>query len=289
MPTFRVMAYNVLYGGVGREQRLRDVVSAIHPDVAVFSEVMSADSFNVFADVVGPHRAEAVGPKDGHRAVIVSRWPLLTSRLFGPRWAPQKFVEATLQPFGGPPVRVCGLHLTPQPLWPFEICRLIEVRALIKQLRALDGAPHIIAGDFNSVRAGDAFHQERAAVWVRIQCALQFGWPRRALNGLLNEGYVDCYRACHPREDGFTVPAWDPVIRIDYVFASSSLSGALRAAGTFEASSPAKAASEPRRSVAELMGWKPVQSLGDAASDHLPVWADFEWPSIESGHDPQTR
>ena len=34
----------------------------------------------------------------------------------------------------------------------------------------------------------------------------------------------------------------------------------------------------PRRSLAELFGWKAVNSLGDAASDHLPVWADFEWP-----------
>ena len=282
MPTFRIMAYNILYGGVGREKRIHDVVSAIKPDVAVFTEVMAPQSFEMFADAVGPYRAEAPIPRKGHGAAIVSRWPILSSRLIGPPWAPQKFVEATLRPFGGSPISICGVQLTPQPLWPFEICRRIEVRTLVEQLRALAGAPHIIAGDFNSVRGGDAFHQERAAVWVRAQCALQGGWPRWALKGLLNAGYVDCYRACHAREDGFTVPAWGPVVRIDYVFASASLSGSLRAAETLEASPPGAAAPEqPNRSLRELMGWTPVRSLGDAASDHLPVWADFEWPAAE--------
>ncbi|HUR19916.1 MAG TPA: endonuclease/exonuclease/phosphatase family protein [Vicinamibacterales bacterium] len=280
MPTFRVLAYNILYGGVGREKRVRDVVSAIAPDVAVFTEVMSADSLDVIADAVGPHRAAAAIPRNGHGAVIVSRWPIVQSRLYGPPWARQKFVEATIEPFGGPPFTVCGVHLVPQPLWPFEICRRVEIGTLVEQLGSLDGAPHIIAGDFNSVRSGDAFRQDHAAVWVRAQCAVQGGWPRWALKRLVNAAYVDCYRACHPHEDGFTVPSWGPVVRIDYVFASPSLTGALRAAGTWEARESADAAPEqPSRSLLELMGWSPVRSLGDFASDHLPVWVDFEWPS----------
>ncbi len=285
MPTFRVMAYNILYGGVGREERIRDVVQGIHPDVAVFTEVTSAESFDVIADAVGPHRAEAATRRNNQRAVIVSRWPILASRVLGPPWAPRKFVVATLQPFGGPSVSVCGVHLMPQPLWPFELCRRVEVRSLVNQLRVLAGAPHIIAGDFNARMIGDAFRQDHAAVWVRAQCAVQGGWPRWALKELPKAGYVDCYRACHERDDGFTVPTWDPAIRIDYVFASSSLSRSLRAAGTPEANPqaaaapPAEASVQPRRSLAELIGWTPVRSLGNFASDHLPVWADFEWPS----------
>ena len=276
MPTFRVMAYNILYGGVGREERIRDVVTAIHPDIAVFAEVTSPESFEVIADAVGPHRAEGAIRKNRQKAVIVSRWPILSSRLLGPPWAPRKWVEATLQPYDGPAVSVCGVHLVPQPLWPFEICRRIEVRRLLEHLPPRDGTPRIIAGDFNALMPGDGFRRDHAELWVRLECAVQGGWPRWALKGLVEAGYFDCYRACHKREDGFTVPAWDPSVRLDYVFASPSLSPSLVDAGTSELGT--SAAAVPRRSLAELLGWTPIRSLGDAASDHLPVWADFEWP-----------
>ena len=279
MPAFRVMAYNILYGGVGRETRIRDVVTAIHPDVAVFTEVTSPESFETIAEAVGPHRAAGAIRKNRQRAVIVSRWPIMESRLHGPPWAPQKWVEATVQPFGGPSVSVCGVHLVPQPLWPFEISRRIEVRTLVERLPPHEGTPHIIAGDFNALMPGDGFRRDHAELWVRLECAVQGGWPRWALKELVNAGYVDCYRACHVRDDGFTVPAWDPAVRLDYVFASPSLSPSLRAAETFESGASASSAvNPPRRSLAELLGWTPVRSLGDAASDHLPVWADFEWP-----------
>lgn len=279
MPTFRVMVYNILYGGVGREKLIRDVIGAIHPDVGVFTEVTSADSFDLIADAVGPNRAAAAIRRNGQRAVIVSRWPILHSSLHGPPWAPQKWVQATFQPFGGPAISVCGVHFVPQPLWPFELCRCIEARSLLKQLRPRAGTPHIIAGDFNALIPGDGFRRDHAELWVRVECAIQGGWPRWALKGLLDAGYTDCYRACHEREDGFTVPAWDPAFRVDYVFASASLGRSLRAAETLGASASMESARvPPRRSLAELLGWTPVRSLGDAASDHLPVWADFEWP-----------
>lgn len=286
MQTFRVMTYNILYGGVGRESLIRDVVEAIHPDIAVFTEVTSADSFKVIAEPVGPHRAEGAIRKNGQRAVIVSRWPVSKSRLLGPPWAPRKWVEATIQPSAGPPVSVCGVHLVPQPLWPFEVSRRIEMRTLVEQLPPREGMPHIIAGDFNARMPGDRFLRDHAELWVRLECAVQGGWPRWALKGMVDAGYVDCYRTCHEREDGFTVPAWDPAIRLDYIFASPALRQSLKAAGTLEPHAPAKARFRPRRSVGELLGWKPVRSLGDSASDHLPVWADFEWPSaVESQRD----
>jgi hypothetical protein len=99
VPTFRIMTYNILFGGVGREPLIRDVVSAIHPDVVVFTEVTSADSFEAIADVVGPHRAGVEGRCSREHPAIVSRWPIIQFDLFGPSWAPDKWVEATLKPF----------------------------------------------------------------------------------------------------------------------------------------------------------------------------------------------
>ena len=278
MPIFRVMAYNILFGGVGRENLIRDVVNAVRPDVAVFTEVMAPESFDVIADAVGPHRVEAETRRNHQRAVIVSRWPILATALHGPSWAPRKWIEATLQPFGGPSISMCGVHLVAQPLWPFELLRRMEVRSLVEQLPPLADVPRIIAGDFNAIMKGDAFRRDHAELWVRLECAVQGGWPRWALNGLADAGYTDCYRACHGGEDGFTVPAWDPAVRLDYVFASPLLRKSLRGAGTSEPSASAGSVDRPRRSLSELLGRTPVRSLGGAASDHLAVWADFEWP-----------
>jgi hypothetical protein len=103
MPTFRVMTYNILYGGVGREQLIRNVVSTVHPDVVIFTEVTSADSFEAIADAVGPHRVESASRFSREHAAIASRWPIVQSALHGPPWAPRKWVEATLVPFCRPP------------------------------------------------------------------------------------------------------------------------------------------------------------------------------------------
>ena len=53
MPTLRVMTYNILFGGTGREERIRHVIEAIRPDIAVFTEVTNAKSFELIAAAVG--------------------------------------------------------------------------------------------------------------------------------------------------------------------------------------------------------------------------------------------
>ncbi|HEY7349954.1 MAG TPA: endonuclease/exonuclease/phosphatase family protein [Ktedonobacterales bacterium] len=78
--------------------------------------------------------------------------------------------------------------------------------------------------------------------------------PRGGFDLLSQAGYVDCFRALHPREPGFTWPSALPAGRIDYIFASPTLAGRLSACA--------------------------VETRGDdidgaAASDHLPVSAAF--------------
>lgn len=78
--------------------------------------------------------------------------------------------------------------------------------------------------------------------------------PRGGCDLLSRVGYVDCFRALHPREPGFTWPSALPAGRIDYIFASPDLAGRL-AASSVE------------------MGSDDVS--GADASDHLPVSAEF--------------
>ncbi|MEO6222235.1 MAG: endonuclease/exonuclease/phosphatase family protein [Vicinamibacterales bacterium] len=279
MATLRVMTYNIFYGGVGRQERIREVVKEAHPDVVVFNEVSSAESFESIAEMVGPHRAVGERHQTSGHPVIVSRWPILEKALYGPTWEPHKFVEATIQPPGRSPVRVSGVHLTPQSFWTFEVSRWREVRSLITHLRRRTDLPQIIAGDFNTLMTGDPIRRHGLELWVRAQMAVQGGWPRWALKLMGKAGYVDCYRACHSREPGFTVPAWDPGIRLDYIFASSPLTHCLAGAGTVESSAARGSDSKPsRRPLSQLFDSKPLQPLGGAPSDHLPVWANFDWP-----------
>lgn len=90
MPTLWVMTYNILFGGTGREELIRRVIEAIRPDIAVFTEVTNAKSFEPIADAVGPHVAGRTDRRRREFPVIVSRWPLEQSRTYGPPWARTK-------------------------------------------------------------------------------------------------------------------------------------------------------------------------------------------------------
>ncbi len=279
MAMLRVMTYNILFGGVGREKLLGDAVRTIAPDIAVFCEVTAEDSFRTLADIVGPHRAQS--PARGARVAIASRWPITRVDTFGPSWAPRRWVAAVIQPGDGPPLCVCGIHLTPQPLWLCELWRLSQVRVLLGYLRARGGAFHILAGDFNSIAPGDALRRSDAQGWVRLQWWLQAGAiPHWALRALIEAGYRDCYRACNGCQAGFTVNSWAPHARIDYVFASPALAASACSSGAGQPNRPAESSNlaRPRIPIDAMVGWKPIPDLGGQASDHLPVWADFEWP-----------
>jgi exonuclease III len=77
------------------------------------------------------------------------------------------------------------------------------------------------------------------------------GAPRPIIPRILAAGYVDCFRSTHPRKPGWTYPADEPWLRLDYVFASPAMAARLRACDVV-------ATTEAR-----------------AASDHLPLRADF--------------
>lgn len=93
----------------------------------------------------------------------------------------------------------------------------------------------------------------------RLLCALfdeasSLYAPRGSIGLLRKAGYVDCFRALHPRDLGFTCPAAAPAGRIDYIFANPLLASRLSAC-------------------AAVAGDDEVR--GRDASDHLPVMAEF--------------
>lgn len=85
-------------------------------------------------------------------------------------------------------------------------------------------------------------------VWVTGR---QIRWE--TIKIMLDNSYLDAYRTLHTAEPGFTFPAADPHVRLDYVFVPAAFAARLQACDVV--ADPPQAA---------------------AASDHLPLFADLD-------------
>ena len=251
--TFRLMTYNILDGGVGREAALTEVIRAAVPDVVVMPEVIQPAALERMASELAMECRLAHGPDRERKVGVLSRLPILGWRSLPSRRPRRDCVEVSVCPDGGQPVTIYGLHLRALHTLSFEWWRTQEIRIVLEHIRRAAPGPHLLAGDFNAIAPGDRVVRQPTRLWVQARLWFRVGpVMRRALRPLLEAGYVDCFRALHPGDDGFTFPASDPKARLDYVFADPALSPALREC------------------------W--VVTQPDAvkiASDHLPVLAEF--------------
>lgn len=71
----------------------------------------------------------------------------------------------------------------------------------------------------------------------------------------IKEGYIDCFRDKNPRAEGLTAPTVALTARLDYIFASPELGNRLLACSVVE---------------------RVEDTKGVDASDHLPVFAEFQ-------------
>src|ERR671916_55412 len=250
----RLLTYNILKGGEGREAEIIEVIRATAPDVVIVPEAWEVTSFHQIAAAVGmaPRLAEGRG-RIPLRVGLLSRLPILSFRTLRlwPVWP--GCIEATVRLGDRRSLTVFGLHLAAYYPWFLEWLRTYQVRALLRYIRRAAPGWHLLAGDFNAIAPEDPASLAQAPLWVKAQAWFQLGYiPRWALGLLLEAGYVDCFRELHPEADGFTLPSFNPQVRLDYVFASPSLTEALRECQVI--TSP-----------------KAVTS----ASDHLPVLTEF--------------
>lgn len=157
-------------------------------------------------------------------------------------------------------VRICGLYLpngnpAPGPKFDYKLQwfeRLITHAAGLMQ----DGAPTVIAGDFNVMPTDlDVYKPER---W--LDDALFRPETRDAFHRLVAQGWTDALRTMHPGETIYTF--WDYFrnaygrnagIRIDHLLLSPSLAPLLRSA---EVDRDVRGREKP--------------------SDHAPVWVELD-------------
>lgn len=241
--TWRLLSYNIRDGGIARETMLAAVIEGARPDVVVLQE---ATDPRVVARLAEMGKFAAWGSRPGHSTGFLSRIPVEHHAWHHPRASRHAFLEIAL---AGTNVRVFGLHLSAWFSKWSERRRAREIRALLDGIRAHQEGFHLIAGDFNALAPGELLEVARMPRWIRAMVWLSGrDIERDTIQVMLDEGYVDAWRTLHPDKPGYTLPTWDPHVRLDYIFT-------------------------PKRYVERLVECEVVQQPDAVkhASDHLPV------------------
>ena len=207
------MSYNIRFGGIGREERIAAVIKQCDPDIVVFQEATKPEVVERLASLCGmPH----FGAKRSHSVGFISRVEVQKHDWHYHRDLQRAFMEIEVEGF-----RVYNVHLRATHSNFTERGRMREVRALLSAIEANSKEFHILVGDFNTLAPGELLNMQKLPWRYRILAFLLGGKIEyRTIQIMLDGGYIDIYRKLH-KDAGFTFPAWDPNVRLDYFFAPS--------------------------------------------------------------------
>ena len=252
----RLMSYNIYEGGIGREDDILAIVKEVEPDVLFMQEVVHRNHAQEFAERLGMSFYFAESNARTRNIALFSRHPIVHGEDFHPLPLFRTLLLATIALPNAQRLNLFGVHLALiHDLW-----RTYEIKVILSRIRSYEEANptrfSLIAGDFNSVAKGDQVAYKGLPLYYKTVLALLFTrFPRFALAQLGYAGYTDCFRACHPDANGFTVPTFAPNIRLDYIFANPALATHLQNSQVIY---------EPNH-------------ITRRASDHHPLVADFAW------------
>lgn len=243
---FRLLTYNIQRGGRGRIDALAAVITACAPDLVLLQEATDPAIVERLAAATGMAEWRTFGAQS---LGFLSRRPVAHYEWVQPRISRHAFVEIVPS---GATLRVFGVHLSAVHAAWTEHRRVLELRALLRSIERHQAGFHVLAGDFNTVAPGESFDISQLPMRIRPLVWLSGGrinW--RTVQTVLDAGYADAFRVKHPGDPGWTLPASNPHVRLDYVFV-------------------------PHHSTARLLACDVVRhDAAPTASDHLPVIADF--------------
>jgi endonuclease/exonuclease/phosphatase family metal-dependent hydrolase len=236
--SMRLVSYNILHGGEGRADPIAEVILARRPDVVALLEANDPAVLERLAMRLNMDHVQAMGTK--HAAAVLSRWPIVETinhaalqtgqsprpnPLPGGEGAdgPQSFLEALVVDPEGTQWRLGVVHLHPQQDDKAEQRRERELAVVMQvfERHRKSNTPHLLCGDFNAVSPVQEIDPHRLRPKARAVCDRQGDLPRRAVQRLLNAGYVDTFHAVHGRSsaDDVSFTTNEPCLRVDYVFA----------------------------------------------------------------------
>jgi exodeoxyribonuclease III len=229
------------------------------PDIVCLQEIKTVDEgfpTSAFEDL--GYNVATHGQKGFHGVALLSKHPLedVTRDLPGdPQDVQSRWIEA-LVPFGDRMVRVVSLYLpngnpVASEKFPYKLAWMQRMRDRAITLLEQE-TPLVLAGDFNVIP--EPVDAKRPQAWIND--ALFQPESRAAWRTLVNLGFTDATRACHPGPGVYTF--WDyqagafqkdDGIRIDHMLLSSQAADLLAESGIDRAT---RATEKP--------------------SDHVPVW-----------------
>lgn len=278
----RVLTYNI-HGwrtgdGAPNLAAVAQVLAAANADVIGLNEVYypraldpaTGPALEALAAALGMHfvfgpclrwPAQDNLPADAYGNALLSRWPILASAAHHLTPVPGKeqrgLLEARLLAPGDRPFTVYVTHLDHTD----EDARLTQLRGLRTWTVRDRNRPHLVMGDFNAIHPWDFAHRPETLAALSAHPKGQNlvhsakGGPQ-VIAQMEKAGYTDAYAQYgEPGRQSF-LPATDPPIRIDYIFASAPLLPALTGCAIWQ---------EP---------------AGQEASDHRPVWAEFDLDAL---------
>ncbi len=248
---FRLLTYNIMYGGLGRTGAIANVINACTPDLVLLQEATDPASIEQLAAATGMEEWRAAA---GQSLGFMSRRPVVSSEWIRPRVSRHAFLEVVP---AGEGIRVFGVHLSAVHAAWTERRRVMELRALLRSVARHQEGFHVLCGDFNTLAPGALLEVGRLPPRLRPLVWLSGGRIRwRTIQTVLDAGYVDVYRLTHPDDPGPTLPTPDPHLRLDYVFVPQTFADRIVSCDVVK------------------------HPEGVRASDHFPVVADLR---IEAG------
>lgn len=248
------LTYNILDGGRGREKELFEIIAAQNADVILLQEIIGRNFVEELAARLGADFF--IAESNSRRTIaLLTRFSIHNAASFHPRLLRHTCLEAVLECAPQRNITIFGVHLAAPAYTLFvELYRLREANVILKHIAAAHAERIVLAGDFNSIAPNDAVDLSGLPWHLRASVILQGGLLARQVIGKIHaQHFIDCFRALHSRENGFTLPPNPPRVRLDYFFVNDILRHSLRACN--------------------------VVTLPDAirnASDHLPVRMELE-------------
>ncbi len=220
--SFKLLSYNIRFGGLGREQALTEVIRQADPELVVFQEAIHPDVIERLADKTG---LKFWAARKNHSIGYISRNEIAYHEWHYPAGARHPFLEVVP---AGHETRIFGLHLSARFSKWDERKRAREIRALLAGIKRHQNGFHVLVGDFNTLAPGEILETRRMPAWIRALIWLSGRkLERETIQVMLDSGYLDGYRVLHKEDSGYTFPTWDRRVRLDYVFVPRSFGNRL--------------------------------------------------------------
>ena len=153
--SFRLLSYNIRFGGRGREDALAERIVAAAPDLVVFQEAIDPE---VIENLAKATKFPFWGARRNHSIGFLSRQQVEYYEWHYPAGARHSFLEIIP---AGATARVFGLHLSARFSKWDERRRALEIRSLLEGIKRHQNGFHVVVGDFNTLAPGDILEIHR--------------------------------------------------------------------------------------------------------------------------------